>query len=121
MKFAAPLLIAGLVCFSGCQSVESQKRLFVDMHNSEIGRPFFDREKPGMKEVKISDSLSEFVPETIPSDRAIVAWTVDTTSRGHYQHPTNGMTFQIQGVKKSWRLIGDPELARTKINWWGPW
>ena len=77
--------------------------------------------QPGMKEVKISASMSEFVPETIPSDRAVVAWTVDTTSRGPFQHPTNGMTFQIQGMKKSWRLIGDPELARTKINWWGPW
>jgi len=120
MKKLALSLLLGALCLAGCQSADSQKRLFVDMHNSEIGRPFYDHEKPGMKEVKISDSVSEFVPEMIPSDRAVVAWTVDTTSRGPYHHP-NGMTFQIEGMKKSWRLLGDPELGRTKINWWGPW
>lgn len=119
MKVAAIFLIACLLPLAGCQSVEGQKRLFVDSKNSEIGRPFYDHEKPGMKEVKISDSLSEFMPETIPTDRAVVAWTVDTSSRGPYRHP-NGMTFQIQGMKKSWRLLGDPEKARTKIDWGAP-
>ncbi len=117
-KLVLPFFI-GVLCLAGCQSVESQKRLFVDIHNSEIGRPFYDHEKPGMKEVKISDSISEFVPETIPTDHAVVAWTVDTTSRGPYHHP-NGMTFHIQGIKKSWRLLGDPEKARTKINLGAP-
>lgn len=120
MKKLALSLLIGALCLAGCQSVESQKRLFVDMHDSEIGDPFYDHEKPGMKEVKISDTFSEFVPKTVPTDRAVVAWTVDTTQRGPFQHP-NGLTFQIQGIKKSWRLLGDPELARTKINWWGPW
>jgi hypothetical protein len=117
-KLALSLLVCAL-CLVGCQSVESQKRLFADVHNSEIGRPFYDHEKPGMKEVKISDSMSEFVPETIPSDRAVVAWTVDTSTRGPYHHP-NGTTFQIEGIKKSWRLLGDPEKARTKIDWGVP-
>ncbi len=120
MKKHVLSFLLGVLCLAGCQSVESQKRLFVDMHDSEVGRPFYDHEKRGMKEVKISYSLSEFVPESVPADRAVVAWTVDTTSRGPYHH-SNGMTFQIEGIKKSWRLLGDPELARTKINWWGPW
>ncbi|MFZ2900635.1 MAG: hypothetical protein WA004_18525 [Saprospiraceae bacterium] len=120
MKVAAIFLIACFIALAGCQSVESQKRLFVDLKNAEIGRPFYAHEKPGMKEVQISDTLSEFVPEVVPSDRAVVVWTVDTTSRGPYHHP-NGTTFQIEGMKKSWSLLGDPELARTKINWWGPW
>lgn len=121
MKFAAHLLLlCSLLCCAGCQTVARQKRLFVDMHNAGIGRPFYEREKQGMKEVKISDSLSEFVPDTIPPDRAVVVWMVDTTKRGPYLHP-NGMTFQIEGIKQSWRLLGDPELARMKFNWWDPW
>jgi hypothetical protein len=103
--------------FVGCQSVGSQERLFVEIQNSEIGRPFYVHELRGMKEVKISESLSEFVPETIPTDRAAIAWTVDTTERGPYRHP-NGTTFQILGTKKAWRLVGDPHLARTSVNWW---
>ncbi|HYC71805.1 MAG TPA: hypothetical protein VEB66_11400 [Opitutaceae bacterium] len=121
MRLATQLLLIGsLLCSAGCQSVESQKRRFVNIHNSEIGRPFYAYEKRGRKELKISDSVSEFMPETIPNDRAAVAWTVDTTTRGPYQHP-DGITFQIEGIKTSWRLLGDPELARVKINWWGPW
>lgn len=121
MKPAACLLVLlPLLGLAGCVSVASQKRLFLDLHNGAIGRPFYAYEMQGMKEVKLSASLSEFVPETVPGDRAVVAWMVDTSSRGPYLH-RNGMTFQIEGMKKSWRLLGDPELARTKTDWWGPW
>lgn len=116
MKKLALSIFIGVLFFAGCQSVESEKQLFVDTHNYEIGEPFYDHEKRGMKEVKISDSISEFVPESIPSDGAVVAWTVDTTKRGAYHH-SNGMTFQIEGIKKSWRLLGDPEKARMRIRY----
>lgn len=121
MKPAVQFILGCLLLgFAGCQSVESQKRVFADIHNGQIGSPFFTYEKPGMKEVRISDTMSEFVPEVIPVDRAVVAWTVDTTTRGPYHH-RNGMTFQIEGLKKSWRVLGDPELARTSISWLTPW
>jgi hypothetical protein len=114
-KLALSFLVGGL-CIAGCQSLESEKRLFIDTYNHEIGEPFYDHEKRGMKEVKISDSLSEFVPEPVPRGIAVVVWTVDTTKRGDYRH-SNGMTFQIEGIKKSWRLLGDPEKARMRIRY----
>jgi hypothetical protein len=115
------LLLLGVCLLTGCESVGRQKQRFTEQNNYQIGRPFFPNERGGTKEVRISATVSEFVPMVIPDDRAVVAWTVDISQRGQWHHPTNGMTFEIEGIKKSWRLLGAPEKARSKINWWGPW
>lgn len=70
-KLALSMLVCEL-CLVGCQSIESQKGLSVDVRN------------PGMKEVKRIDSMSEIVPETILSGQAAVTWTADTSTRGPY-------------------------------------
>lgn len=115
--FVVTLLV--LMC-TGCMSIKAKRQMFVDMKNSEIGKPFYEYEKDGMKEYKSIDSESEFIQEPIPESGCGVAWIVDTIKRGPYHH-RNGMTFQIEGFKKSWRFLGNPENCKTHINWLGPW
>jgi hypothetical protein len=120
MKHAVVMISMALMLV-GCESVETQHRDFIAYQNREIGNQFYSYEKTGMREVKINDTESEFVPDPLPISGGGVAWTVDTRTRGLYFHP-NGMTFQIEGVKKSWRFVGDPQRCLLKTAWWsGNW
>ncbi len=121
MKSLAAFLLTLSSIFVGCQSVEGQRQRFIEYQKREIGRPFYSHEARGTREVKISESESEFVPDPMPTSGFGLVWRVDTRTRGPYTHPTNRMTFQIEGVKMSWRLIGDPSKAVMKIDWLGPW
>lgn len=102
-------------------SVKAKQQMFIDMRNYEIGEPFYSHEKSGMKEIIISEKLSEYIQDPIPVSGCGIAWEVDTTKRGLYLHPTNGITFQIEGFKKSWHFTGNPENCQTSVNWFGPW
>lgn len=114
-------LLSLLVVLAGCESMQTQHRNFVSYQNHEIGNQFYSYEKEGMREVKISDFESEFVPDPLPPSGGGVAWRVDTRTRGAYHHP-NGMNFQIEGIKKSWRFVGDPEKCLLPTGWWsGNW
>ncbi len=115
MKRALVLIVMALMldCI-GCNSVEAQRRRFVQSHDAQVGLRFYAYEKRSMREVKLSDTESDFVPD--PTPECGVVWRVDTTSRGPYHHP-NGMTFDVEGVKKSWRFVGDPAKCLMRINW----
>jgi hypothetical protein len=102
-------LLGALFLVSGCNSIEVQHRRFVGAKNSEIGFPFYGNGTT-TNEVKLNETESEFIPKSWEADGYAVVWRVDTTERGPYHHP-NGMTFHIQGMKKSWRFIGDPNKA----------
>ncbi len=62
----------------------------------------------------------EFVPDPILACGCGVAWIVDTRTKGPYHHP-NGSIFTIEGIKKSWRFVGDSQKCLLKVNWLGPW
>jgi hypothetical protein len=113
----AIFLLSFLVLLVGCESPQTQHRDFIRYQNREIGNQFYAYEKEGMREVKISEIESEFVPDPLPSSGGGVAWLVDTRTRGAYHYPY-GMTFQIEGIKKSWRFVGDPEKCLLKTDWW---
>lgn len=119
-NFLLLVLVICLIPIFGCDSVELQQRRFVEDKNYETGSPFYAHEKKGMRETILDAKTSEFAPENLPPSGCAVAWLVDTTTRGDYLHP-NGYTFQIEGVKKSWRFVGDPSGCRVRINWGGPW
>ena len=106
-----------LVNSSGCASVETQHKDYIAQTNRQIGEPFYGNGY-GYRVVAISPTESEFIPDPLPDGG--VAWIVDTSKKGDYQHP-NGMTFEIQGMKKSWRFVGDPMKCLMKVNWGGPW
>ena len=121
MKSTARLSICAILVLSGCASIETEHRDFIAYQNREIGNQFYSYEKKGMSEVKISEEESEFVPDQLPPGDGGVAWKVDTRTRGAYSHP-NGMTFRIEGVKRSWRFVGDPQKCLLKTAWWsGNW
>lgn len=105
---------------TGCMSIKAKRQLYIDMKNAEIDQPFYEYEKDGTTENKISESVSEFIQEPIPESSCRIAWLVDTSKRGSYEHPTNGITFEIEGFKKSWRFISNPDNCMTEINWLGP-
>jgi hypothetical protein len=113
----AAVLAVGLVMASGCASIEAQHRDFIAQTDRQIGEPFYGNGY-GYRVVAINSTESEFIPDPMPEGG--VAWTVDTSRRGAYHHP-NGVTFEIQGMKKSWRFIGDPMKCLLKVNWGGPW
>ncbi len=112
------LFVASAFNCAGCNSIDEQRARFVQYQNREIGNQFYAHDKLGMREVKISETESEFIPDPLPTSGCGIAWIVETRTRGPYRHP-NGMTFQIEGVKKSWRFIGDPDKCLMRINW-GP-
>ena len=103
------IAIALLFALSGCNSIEAQHKRFIEAQNAEVGYPFYGNGTT-TREVKISETESEFIPKSFDADSYAVVWRVDTTTRGPYHHP-NGMTFPIQGIKKAWRFIGDPNKA----------
>lgn len=121
MRMDLILLVLAVLGLASCNSVARQKERFIESLDYQIGRPFFSHEKRGMREVKITPTLSEFVPEIVTPEGVFTAWTVDTSQRGPYRFPRIDRVYPIEGIKKSWRLIGDPEKARLKLNWLGPW
>jgi hypothetical protein len=123
MKNAITTFVICLMLFliGGCNSIVAQHHRFIEYQNAQIGLPFYAYELQGRHEIKINETESEFVPDSIPPGGAGLVWKVDTSTRGPYLHP-NGLTFQIEGIKKSWRIIGDPQKCLIKINWWsGNW
>jgi hypothetical protein len=105
---------------AGCMSLKAKRQMYIDIKNDEIGLPFYVFDKDGTLEIKISESDFEFIQDPIPENGCGIAWIVDTSERGSYQHPTNGLIFQIEGFKKSWRFIGNPDHCMGEINWLGP-
>ena len=121
MNFKTIFLVALLIMICmGCMSIKAKRQMFFDMKNNEIGQSFYLHEKDSMRGYKISESDTEFIQEPIPESGGGIAWLVDISKRGPYQH-SNGMTFQIEGFKKSWRFSGNPEKCEAYINWLGPW
>lgn len=114
------LLIWLLLGIGACQILDSPREVFSNYQNHLIGKRFYQYERAGMREVKISDVESEFIPELMPANGCEVVWMVDTRSRGEYKH-ANGETFQIEGTRKSWRYVGDPNKCVLEVNWKGPW
>jgi len=112
--YLAAVVIALL---SGCASVETQHKDFIAYTNREVGEPLYGNGY-GYRIVVISPTESEFIPDPMPEGG--VAWMVDTSKKGDYHHP-NGTVFEIRGIKKSWRFVGDPMKCLMKIKWGGPW
>jgi len=114
------LLVVCAIALVGCQSIETQRRLFIDYQNAEVGNPLYEEQSTNLREVRLSETESEFVPDSIPASGCAVAWTVDTHAKGPYHHP-NGQVFTIEGIKKSWRFVGDSQKCQLKVGWFGPW
>ena len=110
------LFIFAIIALCGCESVETQRKSFVAYQNAEIGRPFYAHEARGMRKEKVGDNMYEFVPDPIPAHGCGVIWLVDSRKAGDYIH-SNGITFQIEGMKVSWRFIGDPQKCLLGASW----
>jgi hypothetical protein len=102
-------------------STEAKRQLFIRIKDSEIGKPLYDFEAREMREEKISETTSEFIQIDVDENDCGIAWLVDTRRAGEYVHPTNGLVFNIMGIKVSWRIIGNPEDCQTELDWAGPW
>jgi uncharacterized protein YceK len=116
MKSTGILCVYIIGLLSGCASVETQQKNFVAYQNSEIGRPFYAHDLQGTRKEKIGEHIYEFMPDPIPETGCGVIWSVDTRTKGAYNHP-NGMVFQIEGMKVSWRFVGDPQKCLLGTSW----
>ena len=56
-----------------------------------------------------------------PLKECVTTLYVDTSKKGIYKHPTNGMEFNIDGIVTKWVYDSSPELCLVTISWWGPW
>jgi hypothetical protein len=120
MKIIQITLLFSIFLSIGCQSIEDQKRFFKETYDYQIGKPYYSVEKEGMKEVELSVTESEFIPQAVSEGDAGVAWTVDTSQRGTFEH-AHGHEYEIEGIKTSWRIVGNSDAARFKTYWWHPW
>jgi hypothetical protein len=119
MRHFVPIIFA--VALAGCQTIDQQRRNYIDIKNAEIGRPLYNFAKIGTREVRLSKAEVEFIPDPIPISGCGVAWMVDTQTKGPYHHP-NGIIFTIEGIKKSWRFVGDSQKCREEVHFWsGAW
>lgn len=117
-KYRLFVVLAGIVCFCGCASVARQHQQYITDRNREIGSPFC--ENPGSFDiVVISPSEKEFIPRLQPGEGG-VAWRVDTSKAARYHLP-NCALIQSQGIKKSWRFVGDPMKCLVQTDWLAPW
>src|SRR6267154_2229843 len=89
---------------------EERVQMFKRDKDREVGLPyyFYNSSEQEWCEatqcIKVDDKTTEYTPKEDSTKKCVIAWNVDTTSKGPYHHP-NGMVFNIAGMKKSWRYV----------------
>lgn len=109
---------------SAFHSDEERIKLFKENTDHMIGKPFYGLKSEKCKEYICEikgEKETEFISRTNPNEKCTLAWLVDESSAGKYNHPTNHLIFDITGKIKSWRYVSNPNLCLYTINYYGPW
>ncbi len=104
-------------CAIGQGTPEARMKIFKNLTDTQIGEPFYfsGPENTLCTKHLCKDRGDGYVEYTIKEkeDSCEIIWIVDKTKKGKYSHPTNGMVFEIAGIKTSWYYKSDPILCQS--------
>jgi hypothetical protein len=108
LGIAASLLVVGCsndILNSAFYSTEDRLRKFCSRHSCATGK----------------DGMLEISHESVFEEDCDIVWIVEPSETGKYLHPTNGLTLDCIGTKRSWRYASDPNHCLFGLDWEGPW
>jgi hypothetical protein len=127
LGIVASLLVVGCsneILNAAFYSTEDRLRKFREYHDREIGEHYVGilSEVCSRRSCATGkDGMLEISHESVFEEDCDIVWIVEPSETGKYHHPTNGLTLNCVGTKRSWRYASDPNHCLFGLDWEGPW